>query len=179
MGLRPKADISDHSPIEISLNVSKQPQGRGQWKFNNKLLELNEYLDLVKKEISLAKVTYALPIYESNYVENNFGIDLEINISDTLFLDTLLCQIRGETMKFSKKIARKSSAHENKLIESITAIERTIDANEDIANKQALTDYLDSKHEELETWRENKLSVAMICSRAILNSQWTKPSSFF
>ena len=48
-----------------------------------------------------------------------------------------------------------------------------------MTNKQILSEYLDSKNEELETWRENKLSGAMIRSRAILNSQFEKPSSFF
>ena len=51
---------SDHSPIEISLNISKHPRGRGQWKFNNKLLEQQEYLNMVKREIQLAKATYGL-----------------------------------------------------------------------------------------------------------------------
>ena len=184
MGLCPKADIkpahkSDHSPIEISLNVSKQPRGRGQWKFNKKLLELNEYLDLVRKEINLTKATYAWPIYDPTYVENNLGLNLEISISDTLFLDTLLCQISDETIKFSKKIARESRAYENKMIDSITTIEKSIDANADAANKQTLSDYLDSKKEELETWRENTMSGAMIRSRAKINSQWEKPFSFF
>ena len=184
LGLCPKAEIkpaykSDHSPIEISLNISKQPRGKGQWKFNNKLLELNEYLDLVKKEINLAKATYALPIYDPVYVENNKGTDLEINISDTLFLDTLLCQIRGETIKFSKKKARENRAYENKLIENITSIEKSIDANNDPVNRQTLIDYLDSKQDELEAWRDNKLSGVMIRSRASINSQWEKHSSLF
>ena len=108
MGLCPMPEIkaayrSDHSPIEISLNISKHPRGRGQWKFNNKLLEQQEYLNMVKREIQLAKATYALPIYSAEYVENNDGKDLELNIDDSLFLDTLLCQIRVETIKFSKK----------------------------------------------------------------------------
>ena len=45
--------------------------------------------------------------------------------------------------------------------------------------KQVLPEYLDSKKEELELWIENKLSGAMICSRAVINSQWEKPSSLF
>ena len=147
---------SDHSSIQISLNISKQPRGRGQWKFNNKLLELNDYLDLVKREIYLAKATYALPVYKPEYVENNDGAELELNISDALFLDTLLCQIRGETIKFSKKIARENRIYKDKLIE------KSIDSNDDLTNKQVLSDYLDSKKEELETWRENKLGGAMI-----------------
>ena len=92
---------------------------------------------------------------------------------------TLLWQIRGETIKFSKKIARENRQHENKLIQSIEAIEKSIDSNDNLTNKQTLSDYLDSKKEELEKWREDKMSGAMARSRAILNSQWEKPSSFF
>ena len=88
------------------------------------------------------------------------GTDLEININDALFLDTLLCQIRGETIKFSKKQARENRIHENKLIESIETIEKSIDSNSDLTNRQVLSDYLDSKKEELEQWRETKLNGA-------------------
>ena len=184
MGLCPKAEIrsayrSDHSPIELTLNISKQPRGRGNWKFNNKFLENQDYLNMVRKEINLAKATYALPIYHPEYVEKNIGTDLEININDALFLDTLLCQIRGETIKFSKKQARENRIHENKLIESIETIEKSIDSNSDLTNRQVLSDYLDSKKEELEQWRETKLNGAMIRSRATINSQWEKPSRFF
>ena len=184
MGLCPKADIkpsykSDHSPIEITLNITKQPRGKSQWKFNNKLLENNDYLEMVRNEINLAKATYALPVYNSNYVENNLGTNLELNISDSLFLDTILCQIRGETIKFSKKIAREKRAYENKLVENISSIEKSIDANEDAGIKETLSQYLESKKDELEKWRDDKLCGAMIRSRAALNSQWEKPSSFF
>ena len=118
----------------------------------------------------MAKATYALPIYDPDYIENNLGTNLEISISDKSFLDTLLCQIGGETVKFSKKIARENRAYENKLIENIATIEKSIDANDDANIKQTLIEYLDSKQEELETWRDNKLCGAMIRSRAIINS---------
>ena len=96
---------------------------------------------MVKQEIQLAKATYALPIYSAEYVEHNNGTDLEINIDDSLFLDTLLCQIRGETIKFSKKLARENRQYEEKLTKSIEAIEKSIDSNNDLTHKQTLSDY--------------------------------------
>ena len=63
-------------------------------------------------------------------------LELELNISDALFLDTLLCQIRGETIKFSKKISRENRIYEDELIESTSSIEKSIDSNEDLTNKQ-------------------------------------------
>ena len=59
---------------------------------------------MVKEEIFLAKSTYALPVYDPEYIKNNNGDNLELNISDTLFLDTLLCQLRGSTIDFSRKL---------------------------------------------------------------------------
>ena len=107
--------------------------------------------------ISLAKATYALPVYNPEYVENSDGAELEFNICDALFLDTLFCQRRGETIKFSKKFARENRIYEDKPIKSISSIEKSIDSNEDLTNKHALSDYLDSKKERLENWREKKM----------------------
>ena len=33
----------DHSPINLTLNISKPKQGRGNWKLNNSLLLDNEF----------------------------------------------------------------------------------------------------------------------------------------
>ena len=68
-------------------------------------------------------------------MENSDGAHLELNISDGLYLDTLLCQIKGETIKFFKKIARENRTFENKLIENISSIEKSIDYDEDLTNK--------------------------------------------
>ena len=76
------------------------------------------------------------------------------------------------SIKFSKRKARENWAYENKLIENTTAIEKSIDSNDHPANRQTLQDYLESKQVELEAWRDNKLSVAMIRSSASINSQW-------
>ena len=58
---------------------------------------------MVKEEIFLVKSTYALPVYNPEYIKNDNGQNLELLISDTLFLDTLLCQLRGVIIDFSKK----------------------------------------------------------------------------
>ena len=46
---------------------------------------------MIKEEIFLIKSIYALPIYDPEFIKSNNGDSLELNISDTLFLDTLLC----------------------------------------------------------------------------------------
>ena len=108
LGLDPKIEYlpaykSDHNPISMSFIKSRQSRGRGLWKFNNQLLQNQDFIDMVKEEIFLVKSTYALPVYNPEYIKNDTGKDLELLISDTLFLDTLLCQLRGAIIDFSKK----------------------------------------------------------------------------
>ena len=98
---------SDHNFIKLSINKSTQQRGKGIWKFNNALLENNEFIDMVKSEILLAQETYALPIYDPKFVALDKGESLEITISSTLFLETLLCQLRGQIIKFSKNQKKK------------------------------------------------------------------------
>ena len=80
-------------------------------------------MKLVKEEIFLAKSTYALSVYDPEYIRNNNGDNLELNITDTLFLDILLCQIRGITIDFSRKLKKKERQEEEELIDSIKKLE--------------------------------------------------------
>jgi exonuclease III len=43
---------SDHSIVELTLNLSKHKKGPGLWKFNNSLLKDNEYVNEIKKCIA-------------------------------------------------------------------------------------------------------------------------------
>ena len=58
---------------------------------------------MIKEEIFLLKSIYALPIYNPDYISTNNGEALGLLISDTLFLDTLLCQLRRAIIDFSKE----------------------------------------------------------------------------
>ena len=130
LAFTPKAEInsaykSDHNPIILKLNINKYPRGKGSWKFNNNLLTMSDYTDSIKKLINLAKNTYTLPIYSEEYINKNNGENLEILIEDSLFLNTLLCQIRGETIRYSKWKAREIHLVENNLIKEINNLEIT------------------------------------------------------
>ena len=91
---------SDHNIISLSINISDQKRGKGSWKLNNKLLENKELIKMIKEEIILIKQTYALPVYNSEFIKNFKDEHLERLISDSLFLDTLLCQLRGIIIVF-------------------------------------------------------------------------------
>ena len=59
---------SDHSIIEMNINLSEFKHGKGYWKFNNSLLKNKNYLQLINKIIEEEKVKYTLPVYNMNYI---------------------------------------------------------------------------------------------------------------
>ena len=109
----------DHSIITLSLNISNQERGKGSWKLNNKLLENKELVKLVMDAILLIKQIYALPVYSSKFIKNSDDEHLELLISDSLFLDTLLCQVRGLIISFSKNLAKNTWNQEKKNLKKI------------------------------------------------------------
>ena len=115
LSLDPQSDIlnayrSDHNIISLTFLKSMQPRGKGLWKFNNSLLENKDFCAMIKKEINLIKSIYALPIYSPDYIEADDGSTLELLIPVTLFLETLLCQLRGQIIKSSKNLKKKKQS---------------------------------------------------------------------
>ena len=85
---------TDHSGITL---------GKGYWKFNNTLLKDNEYVTLIKNTIEDVKKTYV-----NNRNDVNIANDeIQFNINDQLFLETLLMMIRGNTIKYSSEKKKK------------------------------------------------------------------------
>ena len=120
LSLYPNAEIlnayrSDHDIIKLSIKKTTQKRGRGLWKFNNALLENKQFVKMVRDEIELVKATYAIPIYNNDFIQSDNGNLLEITISDTLFLETLLCQLRGQIIKFSKNLKKEEKNEEYSL----------------------------------------------------------------
>ena len=178
----PKAEIkmsyrSDHNTISLKLNINTNPRGKGSWKLNNNLLTNIDYITLVKETINLAKYTYALPIYSPEFINKDNGENLEITINNDLFLNTLLCQIRGETIKFSKKIARERNQQEIDLNKLVISLETEIDKNK-VINNDKITELEECKIR-LEQIREEKLKGNQVRSRYQHTKDWEKPSKYF
>ena len=182
LSLNPKSDIlnvykSDHNMICLNITKSSQKRGKGLWKFNNALLENQDFSDMIRAEITLIQETYALPVYDQNFVAMDKGATLEISISSTLFLETLLCQLRGKIIKFSKNLKKKEAEMEESLIKSIHLLQVNIDSDTEFnlfkinsLRKQTL---------QLENLREKKIKGSMVRSRAALIDNWEKPSKYF
>ena len=94
----------------------------------------------------------------------------------SLFLDTLLCQIRGVIISYSKIKANNLRKDKKNLEKKITDLEMKIDKGEDSEENK---NKLEQLNKSLVQHRENYLKGHHIRSRANLIKDWKKPSKYF
>ena len=98
---------TDHSIIKSYLTINPFPRGKGTWKFNCTYLSDIEYVKLLNKIIEREKIQYAVPVYNQSKIQDIPEKYLHFIINDNLFLDTLLLQIIGETIRYASKIKKR------------------------------------------------------------------------
>ena len=96
---------SDHSSVEISINIAQQARGRGFWKFNCSLLQNKDYESPVIKTLNEA-------------VEDNMGT------TPDLLWKTIKCRIRGATIQFCSIIKRNKINNLKILEEKVNNMEK-------------------------------------------------------
>ena len=106
---------SDHSFIELIITLCKFEHGRGLWKLNFSLLKDKEYLININNVIDREKLRYAVPIYNQDNITNLHDSCIEFTISDSDFLEILLLQIRGETVRYASALKKKDNSERGKL----------------------------------------------------------------
>ena len=170
---------SDHNMISLDLKLNDNRKGKGSWKFNNNLLKNKDFVKIIKEEIRLTKHIYALPIYSHETVDTLNELQLELMISDSLFLDTLLCQLRGTIISFSKKISRERRINEKALETEIQETILEIEASDHLPLINELNNKLSNLQEQYEEIRENRMRGHLIRSRSEIMADWEKPSKYF
>ena len=113
---------SDHSMIELNIQLNKFTLGKGVWKFNNSLLKNPDFLELINKAISDEILKYAIPIYSFDFIEKHPEA-LAFTIDDDLLLEVLFLRIRGETIKFASALKKRNNERERELEKDIEYIE--------------------------------------------------------
>ena len=105
---------SDHSTVVLSIKINEFKKGTGLWKFNNSLLKDLEYAKIIKECIQQTKEQYMVPLYNTEYLNdsNNY---VQMTISDQLFLEVLLIEIRGKTISYAS-FKKKSKKHKRRRI---------------------------------------------------------------
>ena len=165
---------SDHSMITLTLKGSKREKNSSFWKFNNSILKDQEYVKIIKKVIEDTKKQYIdtdqLECTDDNSINNITNLNIKFNISDQLFLEVLLMEIRGKTISYTSYKKKDIDKTEKKLIKEIASLE---------LNNNAHDDMLEQKRKELEELRKKKLDGLMIRSRAKWLDQGEKATKYF
>ena len=167
---------TDHCQISLALQAFNEQRGPGLWKFNESLLEDENYSNIIKACIVDVVQQYSVPVYSRVFISNpsNFEeVQLTINIS--LFYETLLMLIRGQTVKYSKQKARRLREREetaNKEIDRFRNAFARTGANSDMNN-------LLSAQDNLQKLREPKIQGAIARSRVKWYEEGEKCSKYF
>jgi hypothetical protein len=156
-----KADIepaikTDHSLIKLVLLLPNTPRrGKGFWKFNNSLLTDKAYTELIET-------------FFENYVDTYNEIS-----NKSLAWDALKCKLRGITIDYSIKIAKKKRQYVNDLNIQLQDLETRLDNNENVI------DMYNSVRKDLEQVEEETLRGSMIRARAQGVEEGEKCSKYF
>ena len=108
---------TDHSIISMCLKLNEPQRGPGLWKFNESLLNDENYVDIVHHCINATIEEYAVPVYTKEFLSSDCNYkEIQFKIDDGLFYETLLMKIRGETVRYSKRKTKHRKAKEKELI---------------------------------------------------------------
>ena len=162
---------SDHSPVILSLCFNKFIKGKPLWKFNNSLLKEIDYLNAINKKIDEIKQQYSLPIYNYDNLQNIPDSEIQFRINDQLFLDTLLMEIRGQTISYSSYKKKQNDKKEMQLAEKILQLEQNL-------NEEKMGE-LEKLKLELTELRQIKVNGAVIRSRTTNLLEGEKPTKYF
>lgn len=162
---------SDHSPVTLIFKTSDFTRDRPMWKFNNSLLHDKDYIDEIKKIILQVKQQYVVLVYNFDKINDIENSNLVFRISDQLFFETLLFEIRGKTISYSSFKKKLTDQNEKQLKEELSNIEHKI---EEVDLPKIETIKL-----ELEEIRKKKVEGIIVRSRAKWCAEGEKPSQYF
>ena len=162
---------SDHAIVVLELNLTIFSHGKSYWKHNNLLLTDPDYLKQINKKIEDIKLQYALPVYNLDEINNIPNKEMQFLINDQLFLDTLLMEIRGESISYASFKNKQINKRENILIKQIEELQNSTDDRN--------IEHLEKLKTELYDIRNDKLKGFMIRSKAQYIDQGEKPTKYF
>ena len=165
---------TDHSFITTTIGQSKKKTSKTFWKFNNSLLKDQKYITTIKEVIKNTKIQYAdnnQNEYDNIDLEDIPNSNIKFNITDQLFLETLLMEIRGKTIAYSSFKKKQDDNKEKQLIQEIENMEKQ--------NNNENQNTLQEKKSELEEIRKKKVEGLFVRSRAKWIDQGEKVSKYF
>ena len=164
---------SDHSMIVLKMSFGTEIKRNTFWKMNNLLLKDKDYLSLVNEEIRAVVEEYAVPIYNRDMLQYIPKSEIQLTISDQLFLEMLLMKIRTKTIAYASSKKRQETMREKQLEIDIQLLEKKLDKDNDDNDK------LDECKKELLEIRDKKIEGVLLRSRARWIAEGEKVSKYF
>ena len=166
---------TDHSMVTLTVTLAEIKRGPGLWKLNESVLRDSEYIDLINTCIKNTVYDYAIPVYTKEYATNpNNYASVVFQISDSLFYETLLMLIRGETVQYCKRKARSSREKEKEIQDKIDAASQAFVENKTDENFR----FLSNAQEELEEHRKPYIEGLIVRSRTQYHEEGEKHALF-
>ena len=164
---------TDHSLVKLTLRRKAFEKDRPYWKFNNSLLKDKCYVEKIKNKIDEIKTQYAIPVYNLDKIKEIGHEDMTFTISDQLFLETLLMEIRGKTISYASFVKKKETEMEKNLMETI----KTKEKESNLSEYELIE--LERTKNQLEHLRRKKTEGMMIRSRVKWITDGDKPTKYF
>ena len=167
---------TDHNMITMCLEVGELQRGPGLWKFNESLLNDEEYAEVVNQCVNRTVMEYAVPVYAHDFLldPSNYKY-IQFKINEDLFYETLLMLIRGETVRYSKSKAKRIKAEEKILISQIDEAYVAFSHVKSDENAQRLQ----TCKNKLEDIRKPRINGLIVRSRTRWHEKGEKSSKYF
>ena len=117
---------ANHSFICMEYKVAENIKGTGYFKFNNSLLRNAESESKVKNFILETLSDYTPLVYNKDQISSLPAQDIILTISDQLFLETVIMNIRGYTISYASGKKKKRNLAERDIENKINEIETNI-----------------------------------------------------
>ena len=147
---------SDHSVVNLDINISNEIRGPGFWKFNNSLLKDSQYLKFISDLINNVKCTY---IYKDAPFTWEF----------------MKYSIRKSTIAYSKAKARERRNSEKDVLKEITHLEKMLVQS----RSDLILDRLRDARNRLQTIYDLKIQGIIVRSRARWVEEGERNTKYF
>ena len=155
------SNAPDHKAVKLSLQLSEERRGPGLWKFNNSLVDDEEYVNRIKQNYPITGEKYR---------------DLD---DHRLKWELIKMEIRGITIAYSKNKAKIQRKRVSDLQTRLEELEKRIF---DSTNAEFINDALNEKEilkQQIIVFYEKKAKGLMLRSKTRWTERGEKPTKYF
>ena len=161
---------SDHSVVYMNISLDFKPRGPGLWKFNNSLLQDDEYTAEIKEYIK-----DILNEYKDKNSSDDNQMTREYTLSDKMLFEIIKMGIRGKTISYCAARKKTLNQQENNLDQTIDRLHSIYSKDPSEINLTNLT----KAQNDLKILREKKIDGIMIRAKARWHLEGERNSKYF